>query len=349
MDEGSAVAETRVDQGLSVDPPPVETTDRPQAKPPQGTGETRYFRTGLGAVFNEKGPQYQNFVKELEGNIDENPPTFRPETEDIQAVLDHIKKPEEQLKPVPPRPDIKTHSQVEPTEEQMRRVAADVQKHARTIVREAQKLESSSRDRWTSHAGRMLKTLGPLLITLTALIPRDSEDVSRKEEPTFDQTTMAVDQMNEPMPSAQEPLVSETSSQESVEYTVQPGDSITGILDKLHPGKWKDESGQFKVDDAAQDELYREVRKVISLNRDLITSQNPALMREIDNRETDLGRTLSGLELRSIVEETGGPNQVVIIQPGQVLKFPKESGIIQHPSSFETPPTQPLTPEPIQP
>jgi len=90
----------------------------------------------------------------------------------------------------------------------------------------------------------------------------------------------------------------------------------------MHPEKYLNGQGHFKTDEITQDELYSQVGKVLDTNKNTLQPQNATLYERIDQIRST-GKELTGYDLRTLAQETGGPYQVIIIQPGQNLTVPK--------------------------
>lgn len=105
---------------------------------------------------------------------------------------------------------------------------------------------------------------------------------------------------------------------------VEQGDSISSILAKAQPEKYLDQYGHFKTDDATQEALYNQIQKVLEGNRQILEGDNQPLYQAIDsvNAHRDVNISpVAGLELKKIVQQIGGPSEVIIIHPGQILNI----------------------------
>lgn len=161
-----------------------------------------------------------------------------------------------------------------------------------------------------------VRIVGSVAVAASSLFGAKEANVTHAGgQPPIEQTT---DRQEQTLPPEPLPSVEAVKT-----YEVKTGDSITGMLAKLNPERWLDQNGHFKSDDAIQGELYEIVGTVIGLNRNLIGQHNPELLKKIAEQKAQLGRNLTGLELKKLVKETGGNNEVIIIQPGDTLEFPQ--------------------------
>lgn len=140
--------------------------------------------------------------------------------------------------------------------------------------------------------------------------------------------------------------------------TVEPGDSISSILAKAQPEKYLDQYGHFKTDDATQEALYSQIQHVLDQNRQILEEDNQPLYQAIDSanthREAFTG-PVTGLELKKIVQQIGGPSEVIVVKQGQILNItllnedadrdPNRPGVTPKmpPKPTSTPALKPLT------
>ncbi len=117
----------------------------------------------------------------------------------------------------------------------------------------------------------------------------------------------------------------EVSATHLVDYTIQPGDSISTIIARLNPQKgYLDESGTFKMDDVTQTQLYNDIGDVIS-NNPQILEWNPDLAKVIAQETQSLGASPRGPDLKAAVRKVGGPFEVIVIPTGATIKVPSQS------------------------
>lgn len=187
---------------------------------------------------------------------------------------------------------------------------------------------------------RLTLALAPITLAVSALVFRTQAENHTPDVHIPPPTPTAT--KHEPQP----PPVHEIGPASTV-YNIQEEDSISSILAKMHPEKYLDENGHFKTDDATQEALYREIYPILIANRQILQQDNRTLYQAIDSAtfNLEIGTTLSGLELKKIVQEIGGPHEVVVIRPGQQLQINTGDSTAEPiPKIPQTPKLQPITP-----
>jgi|SRR3989344_3142657 len=114
---------------------------------------------------------------------------------------------------------------------------------------------------------------------------------------------------------------SNSPERQSVEYTIQPGDSLSSIIARFNPNKgYLDENGVFKMDDATQAQLHNDLADLIGINPQIL-EWNPDLANAIGQEAQSLGESPRGTDLKALVRKVGGPNEVINIHPGAVIRI----------------------------
>ncbi|KKS04539.1 hypothetical protein A2W45_03850 [Candidatus Curtissbacteria bacterium RIFCSPHIGHO2_12_41_11] len=305
----------------------IEVTEKPRVATEPQDAPKQFFRTEEGKILNRQ--QNEQYVQK---KVDQQPEQFSPTHEQVLSVLGHVEK--SRAPDSTPQPETAvTTADAERALEEVRNILAETdptklvertQREASELVEDLGRLRSAEGRSSLANLRRILLRLSPLVLAVSAiLMPRDTVNVEGQSATTPVSPPAAAEPITQPPTSEISATQIAPKEPEFTAYTVQPSDSITGILAKMHPEKYLDEQGHFKADEITQDELYARVGEVLDLNRDTLQPQNPDLYGRIDEiRSGD--KEVRGYDLRGLVQQTGGPYEVVTIQPSQRLTFPNK-------------------------
>jgi len=108
---------------------------------------------------------------------------------------------------------------------------------------------------------------------------------------------------------------------ELISHEVKSGQSISSILAIYNPDKYLDPKGKFRYDDKSQAELYTGIAQVLSDNRAQLEPKNPELYKLID--EAAANGPIDPLQLKKLVQQTGGQEKVVRTDSGDIININK--------------------------